>query len=62
MAGKKQHYVPQFLLRNFSLSGAEGKIAAYRISERKYIPRTSTRDQAHENNFYGNPADELLER
>jgi Protein of unknown function (DUF4238) len=54
MAGKKQHYVPQFLLRNFSLSDSKQKqVAAYRIPEGKLIPRATIRDQAHENHFYG---------
>jgi hypothetical protein len=60
MAGKKQHYVPQFLLRNFSTNGADGRISAYRFAEKKYLPRTSIRDQAHENNFYGDPKIENL--
>ncbi len=60
MAGKKQHYVPQFLLRNFSLRGADGKISAYRLNEKKHLLRTSVRDQAHENNFYGDPQIEDL--
>jgi Protein of unknown function (DUF4238) len=55
MVGKKQHYVPQFLLRNFSLHGLDGRISVYRISEGKHLAKTSIRDQAHENNFYGKP-------
>ena len=55
MAGRKQHYVPQFLLRNFSLREAAGKVSGYRPTERKHLAQMSVRDAAHENNFYGNP-------
>lgn len=54
MAGKKQHYVPQFLLRQFALDGLKDKIALFRLSNHKFIPQTTIRDQAHENHFYGN--------
>ncbi|MBX9581501.1 MAG: DUF4238 domain-containing protein [Gemmataceae bacterium] len=53
MAGKKQHFVPQFLLRNFHLAGADRSIAVYRLSDARHLPRTSVKDQAHENHFYG---------
>ena len=53
MAGKKQHYVPQFLLRNFAVDGSEQSVAAYRFGEGRHLPGTKIRNQAHENNFYG---------
>lgn len=53
MVTKKQHYVPQFLLNNFCLMGSDRKISTYRISEAKHLSRSTIRDQAHENNFYG---------
>jgi hypothetical protein len=51
MATKKQHYVPQFLLRNFAVAGKN--IAVYRIPDGRFIPQTSITGQAHENHFYG---------
>jgi hypothetical protein len=53
MAGIKQHYVPQLLLKNFSLNGLQKQVAAYRIPSNKFIPVAAIRDQAHENRFYG---------
>ena len=55
MASKKQHYVPQFLLRQFAVPGSGNQIAVYRITADQFIPQTSIRDQAHENYFYGIP-------
>jgi hypothetical protein len=56
MAGRKQHYVPQFLLRNFSLKGVGHQVSVYRLNEGKYLPSTAIKGQAHENNFYGRPS------
>lgn len=53
MAGKRQHFVPQFLLRNFHVAGSDRAIAVYRLSDRRHLPKTSVKDQAHENHFYG---------
>jgi len=48
---KNQHFVPQFLLRNFSDNGKQ--IGVYNIANSRYIPRTSLRKQACKRNFYG---------
>ena len=48
----KQHYVPRFILRNFGLMGSDTQIGAFRIAEAKFLPRTSIKDQAHQNHFY----------
>jgi len=48
---KNQHFVPQFLLRNFSDNGKQ--IGVYNISNSRYIPRASLRKQACKRNFYG---------
>jgi len=50
---KKQHYVPQFLLRHFAVPGSGKQIAVYRITDDHFIPQTSIMGQAHENHFYG---------
>ncbi|MEQ2529213.1 DUF4238 domain-containing protein [Bacillaceae bacterium CLA-AA-H227] len=54
---KRQHYVPQFYLKNFSDS--KKFINTYNISRSKYIPEASIRDMCQKENFYG--ADKKLE-
>ncbi|WP_435787162.1 DUF4238 domain-containing protein [Alteromonas sp.] len=52
---KKQHYVPQFLLKNWS-KGKKEKIHIFDKKENKVFS-SSVRDAGHENNFY---EDEIL--
>ncbi|MCK9309149.1 MAG: DUF4238 domain-containing protein [Candidatus Cloacimonetes bacterium] len=47
-----QHYVPQFLLRRFSLDGNIRCLALYNIESRQFIPKASISDQACKSNFY----------
>ncbi|WP_108945504.1 DUF4238 domain-containing protein [Shewanella halifaxensis] len=47
---KKQHYVPQFLLRNFSVENTE-KLFTFNKQQDKVFP-TTVRDSASENGFY----------
>ncbi len=50
---KKQHYIPQFYLRNFSI-GSNGKsLGVYNINRSKYIAKSTLKNQAAENYFYG---------
>lgn len=49
--GKKQHYVPQFLLRNWS--NDEASIKTYIINKDLIIPISSISSQAQEQYFYG---------
>jgi hypothetical protein len=47
---KKQHYVPQFILRNFSI-GKKNKIFVFDKKLNRSFP-SNVRDIGHENNFY----------
>lgn len=47
---KKQHYVPQFLLRNFAVNNTE-KLFTFDKQKNKVFP-TTVRDSASENGFY----------
>lgn len=51
---KKQHYVPKFLLRNFSNNGAKTKIGLYNVNTDFFKPTIPLESQAQENYFYGN--------
>lgn len=51
MADKKnQHYVPQFYQRNFSDDGKT--VGTYLLKQKKYIPKSSIKNQASEDYFY----------
>ncbi|EOC5443610.1 DUF4238 domain-containing protein [Vibrio parahaemolyticus] len=50
---KKQHYVPQFLLRNFAL-GKKKRVHVYDLKAGKSFV-SHVRDIGHENNFYHHP-------
>ena len=52
---KKQHYVPQFLLRNFAL-GKKKRIHVFDIKTGKHFT-SHAKDTGHENNFYHHPED-----
>lgn len=52
---KKQHYVPQLLLRHFAYGGSE-RINVFRITSDKLLRNQSVREQAHQNHFYGEQA------
>lgn len=47
---KKQHYVPQFLLRNFAIDNTE-KLFTFDKQQNKVFS-TTVRDSASENGFY----------
>lgn len=52
MANKKrQHYVPQFLLKNFS--GDQRFVQAYVFKSDKFVTRASIRDQCYQDYYYG---------
>lgn len=51
MSGKKQHYIPQVLLRGFSLADTKFPPIAVYSRERGFY-KTNTRDTAAENEFY----------
>ncbi|WP_295994054.1 DUF4238 domain-containing protein [Rugamonas sp.] len=50
---KKQHFVPQFYLRNFSKDASEKCISIFNIARRKVIGSASLKDQCYEDYFYG---------
>lgn len=50
---KRQHYVPQFYLRSFSLDGDGKAIGIFNIASGKFIQCGSLRDQAYRDFFYG---------
>ncbi|QDQ03599.1 DUF4238 domain-containing protein [Bacillus sp. BD59S] len=47
----RQHYVPQFYLRNFSTTARS--ISTFHIVKAKYIPNASIKDMCQKHNFYG---------
>jgi len=55
---KRQHYVPQFVLRNFSED--ESNVGVLVLSNGKIIPGGPIKTQAYEDYFYG--ADQILEK
>lgn len=55
----KQHFVPQFLLRNFAFDESKKSITLYLPKETKIIERASIRDQCQRHRFYG--ADDSVE-
>lgn len=58
MSGKKQHYIPQFLLRNFAerKGKKEARVFVYQRNGRVF--RTATSKIAAERHFYSTPADD----
>lgn len=55
MAGRKQHYIPQSVLRAFEASrpGAKSQVLVFRKHKEPYV--TSTEGTAAERDFYSNP-------
>ena len=58
--GRKQHFVPQFLLRHFSADPKQKLISLFYLPESKIIKGVSIRDQAYKKNLYG--SDQNLEK
>ncbi len=56
---KKQHFVPKFLLKNFSVHGNKKQIGIYNLVSGKYITAGPLRNEACGDYFYGR--DETLE-
>lgn len=50
---KRQHYVPKFLLKNFSVNGNNKQINIYNVINNTTINSASLKEQAAENYFYG---------
>ena len=50
---KRQHYVPRFYLKNFSINSEGKAIGIYNVEKCKFIPSGSLKSQAYENYFYG---------
>lgn len=50
---KKQHFVPQFYLRNFSNDQNGRNIGLYNLNSSKYIPTTLIKNQSCRDFFYG---------
>lgn len=57
MAGTRQHYIPQFLLKGFSVDegGSPAKVWVFRREKEPFL--TSTKNVALEVEFYGSPGD-----
>jgi hypothetical protein len=53
VANRAQHFVPQFLLRNFAADLEKRQICIFNIKRGKVIERASLRDQCRRNYFYG---------
>jgi len=53
---KKQHFVPRFYLKNFSLNSSGRTIGIFNLSSAKFIPSGSLKDQAYKDYFYGRDA------
>lgn len=52
MNKRRQHYVPRFYLKNFSLENAK-QINLYHIGTKKLYNNVSLREQCYKKNFYG---------
>ena len=50
---KRQHYVSQFYLKNFSIHLNRKSIGIFNVQREKYIPQASLRGQAYQDYFYG---------
>ncbi len=50
---KRQHFVPQFYMRKFSVDAERKLISLYVIDGERHVPAASIRDQAYEDYFYG---------
>lgn len=50
---KKQHYIPRFYLKNFSLDNLKKEIRIFNINSSKFIPSGSLKNQAYGDYFYG---------
>ncbi|MBA7602980.1 hypothetical protein ES703_10077 [subsurface metagenome] len=49
---KKQHYVPRFYLRNFSVQYQGTSIGIFNIENKKFIPNANLKNQAYKDYFY----------
>jgi hypothetical protein len=58
--GKKQHFVPQFLLRHFSSDSSKKRISLFYLPKFQIIENVSIKDQAYKKNIYG--SDQVLEK
>jgi Txe/YoeB family toxin of Txe-Axe toxin-antitoxin module len=54
---KKQHFVPQFYLRNFSADAEKKKINIFHIASGKHIQNITIEDQAQKDYFYSSELD-----
>lgn len=52
-ANKRQHYVPKFLLKNFSISGGGKQINVYNLKADEEYPAVPLKNQAYKDYFYG---------
>ncbi|MBX9677309.1 MAG: DUF4238 domain-containing protein [Gemmataceae bacterium] len=52
---KKQHFVPQMYLRNFSVNNDRKNIALYHVPSGRFVKTTGIDTQAYEKYFYGVP-------
>ena len=50
---KRQHYVPRFYLKNFSIGAVGKSIGIFNIDSKKFIPNGSLKEQAYKDYFYG---------
>ena len=50
---KKQHFVPRFYLKNFSLKSSGKMLGIFNITNSKFISAGNLKDQAYKNYFYG---------
>lgn len=50
---KKQHFVPQFYLRNFSIDCSRKRLGIFNIDKSKFISDGNLKNQAYKNYFYG---------
>jgi Protein of unknown function (DUF4238) len=50
---KKQHFVPRFYLKNFSLNSTEKMLGIFNLTHSKFISNGKLKDQAQKDYFYG---------
>jgi len=50
---KNQHYIPRFLMRNFSEDENKEYITTYLLNEKRIVPNASIKNQASKDYIYG---------
>src|SRR6202790_5876846 len=53
MENQRQHFIPQFYLRGFSLYNKNTHLSIYQTAEKRFIPSGTLKRQGYEDYLYG---------